>query len=313
MQKTHLFLSYLLLLASLLLGGYAVWQTEAIASKTEEKVSSERVTMFKSMPSQGSVQLFDIPSQLDFAGEQVPLDQIDIRERLEREIYVNAFWESNMILLMKRSAKYLPIIEANLKENGIPDDFKYMAMAESGLLNVSSPAGARGYWQILESTGREYGLEISKDVDERYHFEKSTLAAVQYFKKAEAKFHNWTAVAASYNMGQTGFAKRQEEQLEQGYYDLYLNEETSRYLFRILAFKVIFENPKAFGFDLAPKDFYQNPPLKTISIGQDIPNLAKWAKDQGSNYKNLKYHNPWLRNQNLNVKPGKVYDLKLPA
>lgn len=259
-----------------------------------------------------SIWLFDIPKELDFAGEKVPLEKGDIFERLEREIYVNAYWESNMILLLKRSAKYLPEIERMLKENGIPDDFKYVAIAESALMNVGSPAGARGFWQILESTGKEYGLEITNDVDERYHFEKSTLAAAKYFKKAHSKFGDWTAVAASYNMGQSGFSKRQQEQLHSNYYELYLNEETSRYLFRILAFKIIFENPGAFGYHFRESDYYQTPVLRTIRVDEDIKDLPKWAKDQGSSYKDLKLYNPWLRDRNLNVKRGKVYPIQLP-
>lgn len=272
----------------------------------------------RSYPVQGftvtrdSIRLFDIPKELEFAGEKVPLEKGDIFERLEREIYVNAYWESNMILLLKRSAKYLPEIERMLKENGVPDDFKYVAIAESALMNVGSPAGARGFWQILESTGKEYGLEITDEVDERYHFEKSTLAAAKYFKKAHAKFRDWTAVAASYNMGQTGFSKRQQEQLHDDYYELYLNDETSRYLFRILAFKVIFENPGAFGYHFRESDFYKNPTFRTLRVDQDIKDLPSWAKAQGSSYKDLKLHNPWLRERKLNVKRGKSYEIILP-
>lgn len=259
-----------------------------------------------------SIRLFDIPKELDFAGEKVPLEKGDIFERLEREIYVNAYWESNMILLLKRSAKYLPEIERMLKENGIPDDFKYVAIAESALMNVGSPAGARGFWQIMESTGKEYGLEITNDVDERYHFEKSTLAATKYLKKAHARFGDWTAVAASYNMGQSGFNRRQEEQLHDNYYELYLNDETSRYLFRILAFKVIFENPGAFGYHFRESDYYKNPTFRTVRVEEDIKDLPKWAKENGSSYKDLKLYNPWLRDRNLNVKRGKSYEIVLP-
>ncbi len=311
MQKIHLVIIYALLGCCLILAGYSVWKSNS-QTTIEGIFREEQVLQSRPNPSRDSVRLFDVPSELDFAGEKVPLGTGDVLERLEREIYVNAYWESNMILLMKRSAKYLPDIERILKENGIPDDFKYLAMAESGLMNVGSPAGARGFWQILESTGKEYGLEISKHVDERYHLEKSTSAASKYFKKAHAKFGDWTAVAASYNMGQTGFAKRQEEQLHRNYYEMYLNDETSRYLFRILAFKVIFENPGSFGFHLRESDFYQNPPLRTVEVNQDIKDLPRWAKQQGSSYKNLKLYNPWLRGQDLNVKRGKVYEIKLP-
>jgi hypothetical protein len=258
------------------------------------------------------VKIFKLPDTLTFAGESVPLAIPDVRERLERELYVNAYWESNMVLLMKRSSKFLPQIEKWLEANQIPEDFKYLAIAESGLMNAVSSADARGFWQFMESTAKEYGLEVSNEVDERYHLEKSTNAAAKYLKKAHQKFGDWTAVAASYNIGQSGFARRQEEQLIANYYELYLNEETSRYLFRILAFKVIFENPTEFGFNLRPGDYYQNPPLRSIEVKDDIKNLASWAKMNNSNYKELKQYNPWLRDKDLNVKRGRIYELLLP-
>jgi hypothetical protein len=204
-----------------------------------ESSEGERIQLL--MP-ESKVRLFDLPEKISFAGEVVPLNKQDVFERFEREIYVNAYWQSNMILLMKRSSKYLPTIERILNENGVPEDFKYLAMAESGLMNVVSPAGARGFWQIMPATARENRLEVSNDVDERYHLEKSTLAACRYLKSAYAKFGNWTSVAASYNMGMTGLRKRKEEQSFENYYELFLNDETSRYLFRILAFKEILEN-----------------------------------------------------------------------
>jgi membrane-bound lytic murein transglycosylase D len=312
MSRNHLFLIYFLLLISIGLGAWAILKSP------KSPVDNQTLTDERSYPVQAftitrdSIRLFDIPKNLDFAGEKVPLEKGDIFERLERELYVNAYWESNMILLLKRSAKYLPEIERMLKENGIPDDFKYVAIAESALMNVGSPAGARGFWQIMESTGKEYGLEITNDVDERYHFEKSTLAATKYLKKAHAKFGDWTAVAASYNMGQAGFSRRQEEQLHDNYYELYLNEETSRYLFRILAFKVIFENPGAFGYHFRESDYYKDPSFRKIRVDEDIKDLPKWAKENGSSYKDLKLYNPWLRDRNLNVKRGKSYEILLP-
>ncbi|SFT78570.1 Transglycosylase SLT domain-containing protein [Algoriphagus locisalis] len=311
MNKSHLILIYALLILCLGLAGYAIWKTPEV-STSEPSVAN--VQLLQSMPlsSRDTVRLFNIPTELTFAGEKVPLEIEDVKERLEREIYVNAYWQSNMILLMKRSSKFLPEIEQMLKENGIPDDFKYLAMAESALMNVASPAGARGFWQIMESTGKEYGLEVSNDVDERYHLKKATLAASKYLNKAHKRFGDWTAVAASYNMGQAGFSRRQEDQLAKDYYELYLNDETSRYLFRILAFKVIFENPGEFGFHLRESDYYQNPNFKTVTVSADIKNLASWAKQQGSNYKELKLYNPWLRDKDLNVKRGKTYEITLP-
>jgi membrane-bound lytic murein transglycosylase D len=311
MSKLHFLVIYFLLALALVFSSLAFWKSTPMPEQApkpwQEPGKIEQITL-----SRDSIRIFDLPKTLDFAGESVPLTAGDVWERLEREIYVNAYWESNLILLLKRSAKYLPDIEQMLQENGIPDDFKYLAIAESALMNVASPAGAKGFWQIMESTGKEYGLEITKDVDERYHLEKSTLAACKYLKKAHAKFGDWTAVAASYNMGQAGFAKRQEEQFHRNYYELYLNEETSRYMFRILAFKILFENPGSFGFHLRDSDYYRNPEFRAIRVEDDIKDLAKWAKDQGSSYKDLKLYNPWLRDRNLNVKRGKVYEVLLP-
>lgn len=304
MTKVHLTLIYALLVLSLSLALFAVFSENQMGAKLG-------LTSF-SREQKDSVALFDLPAELSFAGEKVPLEQGDVVERLERELYVNAYWESNLILLFKRSKKYLPEIERLLQEQGVPDDFKYLAIAESGLVNASSAAGAKGYWQILEETGKEYGLEITESVDERYHLEQSTLAAAAYLKKAHQKFGDWTAVAASYNMGQSGFSKRQEEQFQRNYYDLYLNEETSRYLFRILAFKLLFENPAAFGYHLQEKDYYSLPEFREIEVSTDLPDLAKWAKEQGSSYKHLKRYNPWLRARELEVNKGKGYTIRLP-
>ncbi len=306
MSKVHLTLIYALLALSLGLGIF-------VAINPNERMFAGKLN-FLSSPrgAKDTVALFDLPTELSFAGEPVPLDKGDVLERLERELYVNAYWESNLILLFKRSKKYLPEIERLLKEQGVPDDFKYLAIAESGLLNAASGAGAKGYWQILDATGEEYGLEITESVDERYDLEKSTLAAAAYLKKAHQRFGDWTAVAASYNMGHAGFSKRQEEQLQRSYYGLYLNEETSRYLFRILAFKLLFENPEAFGYHLQEKDFYTQPQFTQIEVNQDLPDLAQWATKNGSSYKYLKLYNPWLRDQSLKVKKGKSYTLRLP-
>ncbi len=179
------------------------------------------------------LELFLLPEDLNFAGEPVPLDQADVLERFEREIYVNAYWESNMLLMMKRAGRYLPIIEEILAKNRIPEDFKYVALVESGLMNVTSHAGAKGFWQFMESTAKEYGLEVNNQVDERYHVEKSTEAACHYIRKAYSKFGKWTDVAASFNMGMTGLSRNMERQHQSDYYDLLLNDETSRYVFRI--------------------------------------------------------------------------------
>jgi len=311
MSKIHLSLLYPLVIICLGLTIFNLTKSEKTV-ETAPIIATEQLMNTARGSLRDSVRIFDLPEELSFAGESVPIAIPDVRERLEREIYVNAYWESNMLLLMKRSSKFLPQIEQWLQENNVPDDFKYLAMAESGLMNVASPAGARGFWQFMPATAKEFGLEVSNDVDERYHFEKATKAAISYLKKAHVKFGDWTAVAASYNMGQTGFAKRQEEQLNRNYYELYLNDETSRYMFRILAFKVIFENPTEFGFNLRSSDYYQSPSMKSIRVNSDIKNLAQWAKTNGSSYKDLKQYNPWLRDKNLNIKKGRSYEILLP-
>jgi membrane-bound lytic murein transglycosylase D len=281
------------------------WADQVIVESSE----GEKVQVMIPEP---KVRIFDLPEKVSFAGEPVPLNKQDVLERFEREIYVNAYWQSNMVLLLKRSAKFLPIIEKILKENGVPEDFKYVAIAESGLMNVVSPAGARGFWQIMPATAKEYNLEVSNDVDERYHLEKSTLAACNYLKSAYAKFGNWTSVAASYNMGITGLRKRKEEQSFENYYDLFLNDETSRYIFRLLAFKEIFENPEKYGYELKPSDFYKQPLFRELKVNQSIPNLAHWAIRHNSNYKELKIHNPWLRSTKLPVSKNKDYIIRIP-
>ncbi|SFO27089.1 Transglycosylase SLT domain-containing protein [Algoriphagus ornithinivorans] len=309
MKSYHLFIIYGLLFTCLI-GLAVIWKSSdgSVLQETEETL----IPMSLPTLPADSVRIFEIPKELSFAGEKVPLEIQDVYERLEREIYVNAYWQSNMVLLMKRSGKYLNEISQILQENGIPDDFKYLAIAESALMNATSSAGAKGFWQFMEDTAKEYDLEISRDVDERYHWQKSTVAAAKYLNKAHQKFGNWTAVAASYNMGQSGLSRRQTEQLQEDYYDLLLNDETSRYIFRILAFKVIFENPKKYGFGLRKEDYYTNPVLKSITVSDDIKNLAEWAKQRGSSYKELKLYNPWLRDRDLNVKRGRSYEILLP-
>lgn len=257
--------------------------------------------------------IFDLPEQMDFAGETVPLDQPDVLERLEREIYVNAYWHSNTVLMMKRAGKFLPVIETILVQNGIPDDFKYVALIESGLMNVVSPAGARGFWQLMTGTAKERGLEINREVDERYHFQKSTQAACDYLKRSYARFGNWTSVAASYNMGVTGLSRRKKQQKANDFYNLLLNEETSRYIFRILAVKEIFEDPKKYGFELQADDLYSMPLMKELVVTNSIANLADWALEHNSNYKELKIYNPWLRSNKLTISKGNSYKIILPA
>lgn len=248
-----------------------------------------------------------------FAGEQVPLEDREVRERFDRELLVNTFWHSNTMLNYKLANKYFNDIEKILKENGVPADFKYLAVAESGLRNVVSPAGATGFWQFLKSTGQEFDLEINNEVDERYDYEKATLAACKYLKEAKAKFGTWTLAAASYNVGMGRLNQRLNEQKVENYYDLYLNSETSRYVFRILSYKMVFENPSEFGFNFKKGDLYQPYEYKNVLVEKSIPDLAQFALDNGTTYKMIKVVNPWLISDKLTVSAGNSYTIKIPT
>lgn len=253
-----------------------------------------------------------IPENLEFAGERVPLENPDIRERMDRELLVNAYWQSNGLLLMKRANKYFPLIEPLLEKYGLPDDFKYLAVAESALIYQSSPAGASGIWHFMQATGKEYGLEINSYVDERYHLEKSTKVAAEYLKKAKARFGSWTMAAAAYNAGMTGMARQMNRQKQSDYYDLLLNNETSRYVFRIIAIKEILSNPKKYGFNFEPEDLYQSIPTYQVKVDYAVDDWADWVREYGINYKILKIHNPWLRDTYLKNASGKEYYIEIP-
>lgn len=252
-----------------------------------------------------------IPSKVEFCGEYLPLESKDITERLDKEIIKNTYWHSSILLFYKRTGKYFPTIESILKKNNIPDDFKYLAIAESGLENVVSPAGAKGFWQFMEKTGREYNLEINSEVDERYHLEKSTQATCDYLKDAYKKFGSWTLVAASYNMGMYGLEKRLKRQNVQSYYDLLLNSETARYVFRIVALKLILENPSIYGYNLNSTEKYSQQEFTSISIDSSISDFSRFSISQNINYKILKIANPWLRQKYLKNKNSKTYTLKI--
>ena len=254
-----------------------------------------------------------IPEKLNFAGEQVPLEYFDVKEGLDREMHVNTYWQSQTIFLIKRANRYFPEIEAILKEEGIPDDFKYLAVAESGLTNAVSPANAVGFWQLLKSTGKELGLQVDSEVDERYNLEKSTRAACHYLKKSFDKLGNWTIAAASYNMGGTGILKQMAYQKEDNYYNLALNEETTRYLYRILAIKLIIENPENYGFFIDKKDLYFPLKYTTLNINYSIADLAEFAKKNNTNYKLLRMFNPWLRDNSITNKASKKFIVRIPA
>lgn len=254
----------------------------------------------------------DVPKDATFAGEPVPVDIPDVYERLDKELQVNTYFHSNTLFLIKRAHRWLPQIETILRENDIPLDFKYLPLIESNLLNEVSPAHAVGYWQILKSAGRENGLEINNEVDERYDPFKATQAACRYLKKAYARFGNWTLVAASYNRGMNGLQRALDNQRVNSYYDLYLNEETSRYVFRIIAIKEIIEHPLKYGFQVRPEHLYQPEPLRYVEVTESIKDLVAFAKQHNINYKLLKRHNPWLRDDKLTVRKGQQYQIALP-
>jgi membrane-bound lytic murein transglycosylase len=258
------------------------------------------------------VYAIDLPEKLDFAGERVPIEDPDVYERLDREFLVNTYWQSNGLLYIKRANKYFPIIEPILKRNNIPDDFKYLALIESGLTNAVSPAGASGFWQFMKSAAKEYGLEVGDQVDERYHLEKATQAACDYLNAAKRSTGSWTMAAAAYNAGVTGMNRQANLQETNNYYDLWLNNETSRYVFRILAVKEIMKNPKKYGFIFDKRHLYNELPTYSVMIDSSITNLISFAKQYNITYKDLKIYNPWLRDRKLENKDGKTYYIKIP-
>ena len=266
----------------------------------------------KSTSDNYEIQALELPENLNLAGERVPIERQHIRERMDRELLVNTYWQSNGLLLLKRANKYFPILEPLLKEYGLPDDFKYLAVAESALIDETSSVGAAGMWHFMKNTGKEYGLEINQNVDERYHIEKSTKVAAQYLIKAKERFGSWTLAAAAYNAGNYGVSRRLEAQGVTSYYDAFLPNETERYVLRIIALKEVLSNPRKYGFKFEEKDLYTMEKTRTIKVDSAITNIALFAKNFGLNYKELKLHNPWLRQNKLNNRSQKVYEIKIP-
>jgi membrane-bound lytic murein transglycosylase D len=251
--------------------------------------------------------------EMDFAGEAVPTFMDDVKERLDKEMITNRNYHTNTTLVIKRANKVFPIIEPILAKNGIPDDFKYLAVIESSLVNAVSPAGARGVWQFMPETAREKGMEVTEQVDERYHLEKATQAACSYLLAAKQRFGSWTLAAASYNGGMAGISNKMKAQQVENYYDLLLTEETSRYVFRILALKEIMKNADKYGFFIPNEALYYEIPTRKIVVDSSIADLALYAKELGINYKILKIHNPWLRDSKLAVASGKKYEIEIPT
>jgi membrane-bound lytic murein transglycosylase D len=254
---------------------------------------------------------FRVEGELTFAGERVPLEDPDVRERLDRELQINIFRQSNTILDMKLANRFFPEIEKIMIDEGVPTDFKYLPMIESDFRDAFSPAGANGFWQFLPATAKMYGLEVNEKVDERYNVAKSTHAACQYLKAAKEKLGSWTAAAASYNFGMDGIAGKLQSQHTTNYYDLSITIETSRYVFRMLAMKVIFANPEKAGYHLTDDDLYQPYPYTTVQVDTPVNDLADFAEGFGLKYKELKTLNSWMRNSCLPNASHKVYEVKI--
>lgn len=254
-----------------------------------------------------------LPRDLAFCGEPVPMEKLDVRERLDRELLVNTYWQSNSMLAHKRAARWFPVIEPVLAREGVPDDMKYVALIESGLTNAISPKGATGFWQFMKETATHYGLEVNDEVDERYHVVRSTEAACRYLKEARDRFGSWSMAAASYNLGFAGLEKQMERQKRDTYYDLLLPEETSRYLFRLLAMKEIMRDPGRYGFHIRTKDLYAPYATREVTITGPIDDIAEFALRQGTDYKTLKLLDPWLREARLTNREGRTYQVLLPA
>lgn len=254
----------------------------------------------------------EIPGEVFLFGEKVPLENFEVYERLDRELVVNTYWHSSTILALKRAARWFPVIEPILKKNDVPVDFKYLAVAESNLENVVSPAGATGFWQFIKSAATEYGLEVNDEVDERYNVEKSTEAACKYIKDAYSKFGSWTMAAAAYNAGMNGISKWSSIQKTNNYYNLTLGIETSRYIARVAAIKIIMENPQKYGYYLEENDFYKPLKFTEVILDSSVTDFADYAISLGINYKTLKLFNPWLRDSSLKNKNRKKYTIKIP-
>jgi membrane-bound lytic murein transglycosylase D len=293
MKKTNALLSILIVV---LISGFLIYGT---SGDKKEILLHEGTAMY-------------FPVEVDFSGEKTPLQISDVRERFDKELLINANLHSSTILIIKRANRAFPIIEPILKKYNVPDDFKYLAVIESALTNAVSSAGARGVWQFMPDTAKGIGMEVNDGVDERYHLEKSTEAACKYLLTAKEKFGSWTLAAASYNGGMNGIYRKIDEQKVTDYYDLALTDETSRYVFRILALKEIMKSPEKYGFNLFSTDLYESLPSKKIEVDSTINDLADFAKTQGINYKILKIHNPWLRDKKLLNPTKKKYQIEIP-
>ncbi len=311
--KSIIFLFLGLIGLVVVMQSYFIWCISNKNTNSSTLADTSKTGTQSEISSIKKISLAPIPSEMDFCGEKVPLNDIEIYERMEFEWVAAQNRTTANWMILKRSTRYFPIIEPILKANNVPDDFKYLAVAESNLANVISPSNAEGFWQFLSETGSAFGLEISKTVDERYDVAKATEAACKYLKAAYGMFDSWTLAAASYNMGQGGLADEVNNQKQNDYYKLRLNSETSKYLFRIITWKYIISNPESVGIDWSPEMGQKTPSTKAIQVNNSIPDLIDWSIKNGTDYRMVKFLNPWLRTSKLDVKPGKTYTILVPA
>ncbi|MFW5793687.1 MAG: lytic transglycosylase domain-containing protein [Bacteroidota bacterium] len=302
MVKRFFWLSIILLFSYLLI---RIFTSSGEPNEADQRYQNEFWNNYR-------IYAIPLPEQLNLAGEAVPLERYYVRERFDRELLINSYWQSQTVQFLKRANRYFPMIEPILAEQNVPDDFKYLALIESGLMNVVSPAGATGFWQILKGTGHDLGLEINNYIDERYHIEKATAAACKYLKDSKDDYGSWILAAASYNMGNRRLKENLEKQKVNDYFDLHLNEETSRYVYRILALKLIFENPQKAGFYYRESDLYEPLEYNTILVDTAITNLVDFALLHNTTYKELRLLNPWIRQYEIPNSSGKVYEIKMP-
>ena len=302
-NKKYIFISAVVLI--IISGGIFLSSLSAQKKVSgEDKENSPQTFYFTPPP---------LPEMISFAGEPVPLHHFEVRESLDRELLSVSNFHSQTLLMLKKLPRYFQIIEPILKKNKIPEDFKFLALAESSFLDKAmSPAGAIGIWQFMKEAAVGNGLEVNAEVDERFHIEKSTQAACNYLNDAYGRYRSWTMAAASYNAGLNGMNRQISLQNSQNYYDLLLNEETARYIFRILALKLVLSDPEKYGFRVAENEKYPVIPVKLIEVGGSINDLAVFAQSHKINYKLLKYFNPWLRQPELKNPRNKKYFIKIP-
>ena len=296
-----------IIMASVALAG------EAFIFATRKDKNEEEAIHARAIRADYRVYAPTIPDSLTFCGERVPLNLYYVREGLDRELVSNMYYQSSTLFYIKRATRFFPTIERILREEGVPDDMKYLCVAESGLQCVTSPAGANGYWQFMKTTGQKYGLEVSDEVDTRNDLEASTRAACKYLKELKRRFGGWTEAAAAYNCGENGLGKRLDSQQQKSYYDLLLNQETQRYVFRILAIKLILQHPQDYGYCVRRCDTYPEPPYTEVTLSGQNVDLVAFAKENGTSYKMLRTMNPWLTSSTLKNKNGKSYTVRIPT